>query len=577
MANVLDWTFRLTDRVSAPARSAASGVGEFVQSMHSAMAVMDFTLRGAEALGRGLVSAIAPAVDREKTLGAFETLLGTAEKAREMYGQALKFASETPFEAPEVIKAYQALLTAHIDPVEVPIAMEIVGDATSMAQNSAEALNTVIMQMGQMRSLGKMTMEDLKPIMQATMMDGTRFYQNLAKLYGKSVEQIREMQAQGQISAEAGSFAVLETLQQQFAGNMKRASLQVKGLWSTLSSYPAQYLEAIQDTEGYETLRRALLGVVSVFDPLSEKGKALLDLLQGFGGGLLERLFGDMDGAGADRLFSIVFNGLSVVEAATYGLVDGLKEGLGALIEFNEQATDLENMRATFEAVGKSLGVMIQVMDKVTGALTSFFGLFYDFGDWLSEHPAVSALFTGGLVFNPGALAATGSFKEGFAQSTLGLLLEPGGGSGRSYTQEEFSRSAGMITETGEKTAAGQMVEALRQRAQESGRYLGEGYAEGMDQGVRESLQINSPSRVAIDLGQESGSYTGQGVAQGLRLGLAEQAPSGGAVPVIQMQFNYYASGEDGQDEAMDIARKAEEALRVALERWALQTGRRGA
>ena len=168
MANLLTWTFQLNDKFSGPAKDMSAGVGDFIQNAHSALAVTQMVGQAFMATGRAAASAfeamISPAVNMEKTLGSFKTLLGTAEKATEMYDSAVKFAADTPFETPEVIKGFQALLTAQIKPVEVPIAMEIIGDATSMQQDSAMALNTVTHQLGQMRAKGKMTMEEIEEL-----------------------------------------------------------------------------------------------------------------------------------------------------------------------------------------------------------------------------------------------------------------------------------------------------------------------------------------------------------------------------------------------------------------------------
>ena len=177
------------------------------------------------------------------------------------------------------------------------------------------------------------------------------------------------------------------------------------------------------------------------------------------------------------------------------------------------------------------------------------------------------------------AAAATGSWSEGFNQSTVGLALNPAGGTGTQYSdQADFARHVNMVSQEGGHTSAWRLVNDLqRNRAEQAGMSVGEGYVDGMDAGVRESLGIRSPSRVAQGLGEEAGSYTGQGMAQGLQLGLEDAAAggSGGGTPSMSIVFNYYAAEDD--DRSDNVARQVEEGVLAAFERWSLQTGRRGA
>ena len=99
----IQWTFEMLDKVSGPAKSAASSTLDLVRAMHSTMAVIDYTNRGLKALGGVILAGIEPAVRQEKALGAFTTMLGDSAKAVDVYAEAVRFANETPFETKDIV------------------------------------------------------------------------------------------------------------------------------------------------------------------------------------------------------------------------------------------------------------------------------------------------------------------------------------------------------------------------------------------------------------------------------------------------------------------------------------------
>lgn len=596
MANLLEWTFKLNDKVSTPAKSAAGGLSEFVQTAHSALAVTQMVGQAILSVGNSAASAfgamVTPAITMEKTLGSFETLLGSAQKATEMYDSAVKFAAETPFQTPEVVKGFQSLLTAHMKPVEVPIAMTIIGDAASMQQDSAAALNTVTAQLGQMRALGKMTMEDLKPIAQATNMDLQKLYGNLATLYGTSVAQVKTMAGKGAIDADAATFAILQTMQQQFGGNMQKASKQVGGLWSTITSYPEQYLEQIERTEGYEKMRGALKNIADVFDPVNGKGKELLATVKEFGGGLLDRLFGGLSGEDGARntedILATMKDLLEDVEAGVFGLVDGFNAGFGAVNQMDQGISDhkttMENFRVTMESIGLSLGVVAGAIKTVSGALSTMFGWFESIGEWTVEHPALFRMMTATVGAVGGGLAggAAGLATMGPAGALLGALGgAAAGGVAGGFAPEIIEGMAGATVDNTTGTSAGTTQDVLlavdRLRAHEA-LNREEGMALAMMQipHYASGGMVTSPTVALIG---EAGPEMVVPLS-GKRGDPWSEVPGfGGSSPSIgQVNFEYHAGsgGSDGdrKQEAQDIQRLVESGILQALNRWQLQAGR---
>lgn len=368
LANKISWVMEMVDKVSGPAKSAGANLGEFIQVTHSALAAVQLIGQAAIGAGQMIASGLEPAISREKSLGAFETLLGTAEQARNMYGQAVKFAAETPFETAQVVDAFQKLLTAKFSEEEVPIALRIIGDAASMQEDSQAAVSSVTRALSQIRSKGRLQGEELMQIQEAVPLNTAALYEKLGAIYGTNAEQARKMQEAGQIDAQAASFAILEQMSQQFGGNMERASKQVGGLVSTLQSRPAEFLAKLQDTRGYDALRDVLGRMAGAFDP---ETSGLTPFITQLGSGVLERAAVSME----------------YLTAGAIAFAEGLQIGLGPLAESFGPAnvSNMDKFRITMEGLGQSVGKLADAMNSVIAPAKFVFDLFYRFGEWQAQ------------------------------------------------------------------------------------------------------------------------------------------------------------------------------------------------
>lgn len=376
MANVLEWTFKLNDKVSAPAKSASGGLGDFVQTAHSAMAVFGYVAQGAEMMGQALIAGIAPAVAKEKTLGSFEVMLGSAEKATRLYAEAVKFANETPFETTDVVKAYKNLLAAQFKQEDLQTTVRIVGDAASMSEFPQEAMSSVNRALSQIKSKGKLSQEELNQVAEAVPLNQTMFLKNIATMYGMTEQQARKLKEAGGIDGDAGVFLVLQTLQQQFGGGMKKASTQVAGLWSTIKSMPVTYLERLYDTTGYEAIRTALVGVTAALDPASARGQEFGEFMDQLGGGALER---------AGVL-------LEYLTAGAVAFADGLMAGLGPLdTTFGPtNQTNLEKFRLIMDGIGVGVGFIAKGVGLLADGLSDVWDYFYKIGEWWAKNKTMA-------------------------------------------------------------------------------------------------------------------------------------------------------------------------------------------
>ena len=549
MANKIKWVFEMVDKISGPAKSAGASLGDMIQVTHSALAAVQLIGQAAVGAGHMIASGLEPAISREKSLGAFEQLLGTAEEARNMYAQAVKFAAATPYETAQVVQSYKQLLTAQFSKEEVPIALNIIGDAASMSEAPQEALNTIIQQMGQMKSVGRATMEDLQPIFQAAMISQADYIANVADRYGVTIEQARKLQSEGKVSADVASFAALQTMMEKTGGNMDRASRQVGGLVSTLQSRPAEFLAKLQDTRGYDALRNVLSRMANAFDP---ETSGLTPFLTQLGSGVLERA-------------SVTLEYLS---SGAVAFMEGLIAGIGPLGEAFGPAnqTNMEKFKLIMEGIGVGVGNLAASLGYLASKLKGVWDLIYQVGEFMSDKPWLQRLILGaggavaGLQVGAAGGAATGALFGGLGAipgavigGGIGMLA---GGTAGAFTPEivgaaftDTSTSGGLLRQQESSWSPLSMADAYGLPAFAAG---------GIVRKPTVALVGESGPEAVVPLSGRSGGSGGS---------MTVHAP-------ISLTFQGAASASDAQAVAAAVGPAVEAHLFSVLERLALQSGR---
>ncbi len=526
MSNAIKWVFEMIDKISGPAKSAGASLGDMIQVTHSALAAVQLIGQAAIGAGQMIASGLEPAISREKSLGAFETLLGNAEQARAMYGQAVKFAAETPFETAQVVDAFQKLLTAKFSEEEVPIALRIIGDAASMQEDSQAAVDSVTRALSQIRSKGKLQGEELMQIQEAVPLNTAALYEKLGKIYGVNADKARKMQEAGQIDAQAASFAILEQLSEQFGGNMVRASTQVSGLISTLQSRPSEFLAKLQDTRGYDALRDVLGRMAGAFDP---EVSGLTPFITQLGSGVLERASVTMD----------------YLSSGAMAFMEGLSAGLGPLAEAFGPAnqTNLEKFKIIMEGVGTGVGSLAQGLGYVVDKLKMVWDYFTEIGEWWSENKTLSDFLDKFVA--PLTAAAPTSGVRGGTQAALVAQAQQ---------QADFEQQQG-----GEPLPDGYatMTPAEMAEAYDLPQYA----AGGIVRKPTVALIGEAGPEAVVPLGGRSASRSSTGTT------FSVSAP-------ISINLTGQASVSDAQSIASAVGPAVEAHLYSVLERLALQSGR---
>lgn len=186
------------------------------------------------AVGAAGVIGLKTAAQMEQAKIAFETMLGSAQKADKFLKRLADFAATTPFEFPELQKAASSLISAGINADKVIPIMRTLGDVTAGMGTGSEGIQRATVALQQMNAAGKITGEDLNQLRDA----GIPVYDLLAAATGKSKAKVVELAQAGKLgSKELGQLMkALETGKglERFNGLMEKQSQSLGGIFSTL-------------------------------------------------------------------------------------------------------------------------------------------------------------------------------------------------------------------------------------------------------------------------------------------------------------------------------------------------------
>lgn len=178
-------------------------------------------------LTKGVVKAGA---EFEQTTIAFETMIGSVEKAQEVLTDLSQFASRTPFELGQLEEASKRLLAYGTTADELIPTLRMLGDIS--AGVGMDKLPQLILAFGQVRAATKLTGMELRQFSEA----GVPLLGTLADQLGATESQVIEMVSAGEVGFDQVKMA-LEALTSEggrFFNLMERQSSSLGGLWSNL-------------------------------------------------------------------------------------------------------------------------------------------------------------------------------------------------------------------------------------------------------------------------------------------------------------------------------------------------------
>lgn len=291
----------------------------------------------------------------EQTQMAFETMLGSTEKAAAFVGQLKTMAAETPFEFPGLADASRKLLAFGFAVERIPTMLTAVGDAASGLGLGEAGMQRVILALGQMKAKAKVSGDEMLQLTEA----GIPAWDILAKAMGKSTSEAMKLSEKGLLPANMAIDALVKGMAEKFPNMMKKQSGTGGGIFSTLMDNAKRLLSAgvTPLTEGFKILgaqaNNLLTPAVELFEKRMEQLKPLFREVWNLVGNLwinLGNLF---------RSFWAVAGGSSEAGSKAKGFAEAMRRALTVVKEVNQE---LLKLKPTFESIGEFLGRVANIV-----------------------------------------------------------------------------------------------------------------------------------------------------------------------------------------------------------------------
>ena len=172
----------------------------------------------------------------EQLQTSFEVMTGSADKAKSVIEELTKLGAETPFETKDLAEVTQLLMNYGLTADDAIDKMKMLGD---IAQGSSEKMNRIAMAYGQMSSAGKVSLEDVKQMIEA----GFNPLQEISKTTGESMASLYDRISKGTISVDeiTASMERSTSVGGKYFQSMEKQSKTLNGQISTLKDNFSQF------------------------------------------------------------------------------------------------------------------------------------------------------------------------------------------------------------------------------------------------------------------------------------------------------------------------------------------------
>lgn len=208
---------------------------------------------------------------------AFETMLGSAEKANSLMGQLVKTAAVTPFDLQGVANGAKQLLAYGIQADDVNETLVRLGD---IAAGLSIPLNDLVYLYGTTMVQGRMFTMDLRQFQGR----GIPIADELAKQFGVAKEKVGELVTAGKVGSEEMKKAIISMTSEggKFAGLMEKQSHTITGQISNIEdAIDNMFNEIGKKSEG--VINTGLSSVSYLVENWEKIGKVVLEVAVAYG------------------------------------------------------------------------------------------------------------------------------------------------------------------------------------------------------------------------------------------------------------------------------------------------------
>jgi tape measure domain-containing protein len=355
------------------ASQAYAGTNNVLTTTH--MKMLAIAAAGVE-MAKSMISANA---QQENSLASFTTLLGSAQKARDLLKDIQKFAAETPYEQPELLSAMRNLIAFGVKQQDAIKYLRMMGDVASGVKVPIQELSDVF---GKNMAQGRLYMIDVNQFA----MRGIPIWDELAKIMKTSTQNMRSLVSDGKVGTKEmiQAFENMVASGGKFNNMMLAQSKTFSGLQSTLNDN----LGAMMRTMGqpvFEVAKTFLEAQIKLIDgpvikaAFERMGKLIATAVKPILGGIttLAAPVADIIGRLADR-------GADVLEpiARTFG---AMAQSVA------DAATQLAGpLKSAIDASGGAMTTVLLPALQLTSALfTSLVPVAAGIIQFFGDHPAL--------------------------------------------------------------------------------------------------------------------------------------------------------------------------------------------
>ena len=232
--NAADKFDKSLDKVGKEAEDADGKVDKFSSTLGKlGSGVLKGTAIALGTIATSILAVGANAVKYNATMEqyatSFEVMTGSVEKANETMETLKELGAKTPFEFEDLASTTQLLMNYGFAAEEATDNMMMLGD---IAQGDAEKMNRIAMAYGQMSSAGKVSLEDIKQMIEA----GFNPLQEISETTGESMASLYDRISDGTLSIDEITASMQRSTAEggKYFKSMEKQSKTVAGQLSTL-------------------------------------------------------------------------------------------------------------------------------------------------------------------------------------------------------------------------------------------------------------------------------------------------------------------------------------------------------
>ena len=388
-----------------------SSAGKSLQSAGKKITMATTAFAGIAAIGVKYTATM------ETYATSFEVMTGSAEKAAEVVDELKDIAASTPFEMPELAETTQLLMNYGFTADDALDKMTMLGD---ISQGSADKMNRIATAYGQMSSAGKVSLEDVKQMIEA----GFNPLQEISESTGESMESLYDRISAGTISVDEITASMQRSTSEggRYFQSMEKQSLTFSGQMSTLKDNVQGLLGNV--TSGiFEKLAQDVLPkineVLTTVNTAFEEG--------GFQGVLdaIGEMSPALDGVITKiQSFSTFLQNLGISPAAFAGIVAAIGPAItvvGTLVRgIGGISTAISGISTAVSGLGGIKGIFTALTGPVGLTVTAIMGLVAAFSYLMATNDGFreSVMTT---------ISTIMSSLQPILQTLMGLLMEIGG------------------------------------------------------------------------------------------------------------------------------------------------------